>query len=720
MRNRPILLALLGGCAVSALSASALADPSGRVGRISQVEGEVSFRPPAEDFWTPATRNFPVAPGESFWTGDSGRTELQFGSVEAWIDSQTELDVLDLDYGETRLALVQGSLDLRIWRVPRGGVRISTPAGQVLLQRAGVYRVDVAAPSDDGGYQPVEVTTFDGAAELPSPGGIIRVDGGEAALVYGGELPQAVDVQEAAIDDWARDREARQRRARDDDFTLAGYGDLDDQGEFLQTAEYGTVWFPRDVPADWAPYRYGHWAYVQPWGWTWIDDQAWGFAPFHYGRWARVDDRWGWIPPDRSAPEPVYAPALVAFIGGLAAGASLGGGEAMGWVPLGPEEVYRPPYQVSRAYIHDVNITNVRETTINNVVVNNVTANPYRNAPAATVVRTDAFTRGAAVQHAMTPASAAEIARAAPLAAVVRPPMPTPQARTGLAGLPEAGPARPTAAITTAPPPPTRLQAVRSAIAAQPPTAMRPPMVPMAGSAPPRPPAAAGLIAPAQVSHPSAQGLRPPPPPRQAGPAAPAQGAVEPGRPVIPLRQIEQRRPQEVAPPPGPRSTPGAPLAPVTPNPLPANRGAVDNRTAVDRDQAEARAQAIRQGQEQLRARQAAGAQAAEAERRKAEADAQQQAQARVEAQARAAQDLAKQRDAAQARARGEAAAAQQRDVQARAAAEARAHADAAALQAQKQQELQAKAAAEAKARAEAAAKKPKKPETPPPNIPQN
>ncbi len=41
----------------------------------------------------------------------------------------------------------------------------------------------------------------------------------------------------------------------------------------------GTVWYPQSVPTNWAPYRDGHWAYVAPWGWTWIDDAPWGFNP---------------------------------------------------------------------------------------------------------------------------------------------------------------------------------------------------------------------------------------------------------------------------------------------------------------------------------------------------------------------------------------------------------------------------------------------------------
>ena len=73
----------------------------------------------------------------------------------------------------------------------------------------------------------------------------------------------------------------------------------------------------------WAPYQSGHWAYVAPWGYTWVDDSPWGFAPFHYGRWVWLHGGWGWIPPPRGGPTyvpTVYAPALVAWVGGASLG----------------------------------------------------------------------------------------------------------------------------------------------------------------------------------------------------------------------------------------------------------------------------------------------------------------------------------------------------------------------------------------------------------------
>jgi len=571
--------ALLGGCAISALAGAALADPPGRVGRISAVEGAVSFLPPGEDLWTYATRNFPVAEGESFWTGDAGRTELQIGVMELRLDSETELDVLALNYGQTRLSLPQGSLDLRLWRVPRGGVWIATPAGDVRIDQPGVYRLDVGSAQDDGGYPPVEVTVFEGQASAPGPGGFMDVAAGSAALIYAGYEPEFDDAQDASIDDWARSREARERWDSQAAFSpsLTGYEDLEGQGDFVSSADYGTVWYPRGVPGDWAPYRYGHWASVYPWGWTWIDDQSWGFAPFHYGRWVQIDQRWAWVP-GQPAAEPVYAPALVAFIGG--AGWSIGfgaggSGGAVGWIPLGPDEVYRPPYQVSPAYFRQVNVANVRQTTIENITVNTVVnVTQYRNAPAATVVRSESFAGGASIQRAVVPVSQATLMQARPTTAAAMP-APTAQAKTGAVvreggASPGAGPARPAA-------PPARLQTVRAAVAAQAPGSNRPPAIVGARITPPSPrvAGAAVFVAPAQVKNPAAQAQRPVAAPARppAPPPGPSGASARPA-PAMDRQQPPQAREPAFAPTPPAI----APRRPTPPPPAPAAEGSVAAR----------------------------------------------------------------------------------------------------------------------------------------------
>ena len=110
------------------------------------------------------------------------------------------------------------------------------------------------------------------------------------------------------------------------------------------------------MPADWQPYRTGHWSNVKPWGWTWVDDQPWGYAPYHYGRWAQAKQSLVWVPPQRDA-QPVYAPALVAFIGGIELSVSLGNQDnaPVGWFPLGPRETYVPSYTTDRDYYNRIN-----------------------------------------------------------------------------------------------------------------------------------------------------------------------------------------------------------------------------------------------------------------------------------------------------------------------------------------------------------------------------
>src|SRR5439155_1205404 len=105
-------------------------------------------------------------------------------------------------------------------------------------------------------------------------------------------------------------------------------------------------------------------------------------------------------PPTAIAARPVYAPALVAFVGGsnFKVSISVGNVGAIAWFPLGPREVYRPSYAVSREYFTSVNTSNtsVSSTNITNVYsATNVTNVTYVNqqVPGAVIaVPTTAFT----------------------------------------------------------------------------------------------------------------------------------------------------------------------------------------------------------------------------------------------------------------------------------------------------------------------------------------
>lgn len=251
-----------------------------------------------------------------------------------------------------------------------------------------------------------EVTVWRGRGQVTGGGFSYTVVANQHATFTGtdhldydlGQIPDRDD-----FDGWAFDRDQREDRSDSANYVsreMTGYEDLDANGDWSYVAGYGTCWHPRALVAGWAPYRFGHWVWVGPWGWTWVEDEPWGFAPFHYGRWAFAGTGWFWVP-GPVVVRPVYAPALVAWVGG-GPGFHFSVGAGVGWFPLGPGEVFVPGYRVSRAYVNNVNITNTnvnitRVTNVyNTVVINRTTVNniTYMNQHVnggVTVVSHDTF-----------------------------------------------------------------------------------------------------------------------------------------------------------------------------------------------------------------------------------------------------------------------------------------------------------------------------------------
>ncbi len=369
-------------------------DPSARVLRASFLQGEVSFRPGNVDDWTSATLNYPLTSGDHLWTDADARAELHVGSNAIRLAPQTAFEILDLDDNHLQIRLTQGSALIRLRTLDADdNVEIDTPTGAVTLMRDGTYRVDV---STDGATS--TITARNGDAEVTANGNTVQVRPNQTVLfTVDGASP---DIRDAApfdeYDSWANARDRSEDQSVSAQYVsrdMTGYEDLDRNGSWSDDADYGHVWAPTHVVAGWAPYRYGRWAWVEPYGWTWIDDAPWGFAPFHYGRWAYVRERWVWAP-GIIRRRPVYAPALVVFVGGSSfQGDRYGDRGSVAWFPLGPNELYRPAYHVSDQYVRRVNVTNVNITNINitNVNVTNIT---YRNRGvqgATTAVGQDQF-----------------------------------------------------------------------------------------------------------------------------------------------------------------------------------------------------------------------------------------------------------------------------------------------------------------------------------------
>ncbi|MGE4072841.1 MAG: DUF6600 domain-containing protein [Lysobacterales bacterium] len=426
---------LLLALSASSTAQAAYADPPGRVARISDSRGEVSYSPAGADQWVNVGRNRPLIRGDRLWSDHRSRAELQVGSSAVRIGADTSLEILELNDRLAQMQMTQGTINLSVRRLYQGQtIEVATPTLAFVIDRAGRYRIDVDPDADQ-----TTIVVWEGAGVAYGQSSNFPMRAGDAVRFYSADLrdygmyalPQADGFDRYCLARDERLDHSTSLRYVDDD--LVGYADLDEYGSWSESGSYGNVWYPTQVAANWAPYRDGHWVWQEPWGWTWVDDAPWGFAPSHYGRWASISGRWGWIPGPRRT-RPVYAPALVAFVGGSNFGVSvsLGGSSRVGWFPLGPRDVYMPTYHASREYFTQVNVNNtvVNNTTITNVYNNYSSGNidvaqvNYANrglSSAVTAVPGDVFRSAKPVNAAMISLdrdqiSAAQVMIGAPIA----------------------------------------------------------------------------------------------------------------------------------------------------------------------------------------------------------------------------------------------------------------------------------------------------------------
>ncbi|MCB4359944.1 DUF6600 domain-containing protein [Quatrionicoccus australiensis] len=394
MRRQPLFLRLFLILFAVLAAAPAQADPPARVGRLALVENGVNFRVDRDDEGGPASINWPISSGAVLESERRGRAEVWVGSTAFRLAGGASLAFPVLDDREVSLQLQRGTLAVSILDPEQSNdVTVQTPEGRIRFATPGRFRIDVFSDHTELTAQAGQAVFNDGERNTP-------VRAGQKASLYAGEpLRIAADYDRDAFDYWVGEREnaalASQSR-RHVSPAMTGYQDLDAYGDWQVRTEYGAVWYPRSVADDWAPYRVGRWAWVAPWGWTWVDQAPWGFAPFHYGRWVQVRGRWGWAPGTYVA-RPVYAPALVAWIGnpGWSASFSFGAAPAVGWFPLAPREVYVPGFHASSAYVHRVNHAHIRDMGLVDRAMRNGPPQSYvhRALPQAVTVVPSAFLR---------------------------------------------------------------------------------------------------------------------------------------------------------------------------------------------------------------------------------------------------------------------------------------------------------------------------------------
>lgn len=316
------------------------------VGRLNVLAGEVQLQDRDTGRWEASPgggqgadagplRNWPVAEGDRLRLGRDARAELRLGSTTLRLGAGAQLWLQQLDGQAVVLQLQDGTLALRLAAIDGdafGPVEVRTREGRWLPRRPGHCRLDREADATQASVWRGELQFegFDSALTIPDNRRadlwLDRPDGNRrAATRYAW-----ASIERDGFADWV----ARDERQDDAPQTaryvppgITGWQDLDRHGDWVPDSDQGPLWLPRAVPPGWAPYQSGRWAWVSPWGWTWIDAAPWGFAPFHYGSWLRFDGRWAWSPgrPDtrwhgHRDPRVHFSPALKGWVGGPGVG----------------------------------------------------------------------------------------------------------------------------------------------------------------------------------------------------------------------------------------------------------------------------------------------------------------------------------------------------------------------------------------------------------------
>ncbi|MGA3210045.1 MAG: DUF6600 domain-containing protein [Terriglobales bacterium] len=566
-----ILAVMFIVCATTAVFADD--DPPSRAARMTHVINQVSFQPAGVDDWALVAVNQPLTTSDNVWADVEARAELNLGSAAIRMGAETSLTLTNLSDNVVQLGLNQGTLNLRVKHIFDGETyEVDTPNLAFTLFQPGSYRFDV----DPNGDTTV-VTIWQGQGQATGDSPAVDLGPRQQARFTGGRsLQNQITAAPGfdSFDDWCRkydESEDRSLSARYVSPNMIGYEDLDAAGQWRDDPQYGHLWVPAGVEVGWAPYHYGHWAWVAPWGWTWVDNAPWGFAPFHYGRWVNVGGVWAWAPGPVEAVvvRPVYAPALVAWVGGV--GIGVGGGVGVGWFALGWGEPFIPAYPVSRNYfttvnVHVTNITNITNTVYvnNTTVINNTAINNIhyvnRTVPGAVlVVPKESMGTAQPVSKIAVKVTPAQLESAKPV--VVAPVAPQKQAVLGApASQPAKAPpasvlARPLMAKTPPPPPPLTFASKQQALAKNPGQPVTPQEeTQIRKTSPPPPQRPAPVIVKSSGSPAAGKPGAPPPPAKPGAPNTPP-----PGKPPVPQPPKPGTAP---APPPNRPPAPKPPPAP--------------------------------------------------------------------------------------------------------------------------------------------------------------
>ena len=281
--------------------------------RVSYLSGGTFIQRSQDLGFEDAEINAPIVEGDRIGTTD-GRLEIYLGRrTYLRLDENTKIDFTALprrDRSQIRLRQWAGHVYLEVGELEREkAIEILTDDATFYVLDKGLYRINVR---ENGA---TEILVFQGTIEAAGADGSMLVKGAQRLALTEGRFdgrPAAfyAAAAEDSFDRFNATRSAavnRQLARRNLSGDLADFeGELDEYGDWANSPEYGDVWIPRGMGADWRPYSMGRWMWIPMAGWTWVPYEPWGWGPYHYGRWQwAMNWGWYWIPMN------VWGPAWV-------------------------------------------------------------------------------------------------------------------------------------------------------------------------------------------------------------------------------------------------------------------------------------------------------------------------------------------------------------------------------------------------------------------------
>jgi hypothetical protein len=293
------------------------------------ITGHVEVQLTAASDWIAAERNLPLPEGAWLRTGPASRAEVQFDENSVLhLGPETRLGLAD----QTRLATGQRLTLISVERglaylagTPAGqdSLSLAVPGAQITLSPAARIRVEAAA-------QASTIAVLAGSVRFSSPAAELQLRAGQFARIDPADPTRFFLDREIApneLDAWAIGRAG----------VRFGRADLDEAGEWIETADLGRIWRPKPVEA-WRPFQSGRWRWYDGLGYTWIAGEPWGWQPYHYGRWTRLDKLgWVWVP----SASGIFKPGDVYWLRSEDDG-------YVGWGPLAPGEQWPAADPINR------------------------------------------------------------------------------------------------------------------------------------------------------------------------------------------------------------------------------------------------------------------------------------------------------------------------------------------------------------------------------------